>query len=87
MKRTPTLSFPRRWEFRMFVCGEALETTEAELRTLGAAAGVDFVLTRGESSAGGKYRTVRAECEVESLEQARELAAQMGDLPGVRFMV
>ncbi|MCI5779977.1 MAG: DUF493 domain-containing protein [Lentisphaeria bacterium] len=87
MTGSRALQFPRRWEFRLFVYAGALETTEAELRTLGAAAGVEFALTRGESSAGGKYRTVRAECGVESLEQARELAAKMGELPGVRFMV
>ena len=81
------LRFPCRWEFRLFVYGGAWDGVTSGVRDLDAAESAGFTLTEGEKSPGGKFRTLRVECAVPSLERARELAAKMAALPGVKFMV
>ena len=85
--RAEELKFPREWEFRLFAAGGAADEVRAALQTLDAEENAGFSVADGESSSGGKYRTLRVRCIVPSLERARELAGKMGRIPGVRFMV
>lgn len=81
------LKFPCEWEFRLFVTGGAVDEVKAALQTLDAEENAGFSVADGESSSGGKYRTLRVGCIVPSMERARELAGKMGRIPGIRFMV
>ena len=85
--RPKELTFPREWEFRLFVSGEKAESVRAELLKLDASERAGLTIRSGESSSGGKFVTIRVFCTVPSLERARELAARMGGFPGVKFMV
>ena len=87
MKPQQELTFPREWEFRLFVSGEREDAFRAELLKLDAAEQAGLTIRPGERSSGGKFVTIRIFCTVPSLERARELATRMGGLPGVKFMV
>ena len=81
------LKFPREWEFRLVVDCGAADEVKAALQTLDAEEKAGFSVADGESSSGGKYRTLRVGCIVPSMDRARELAGRLGRIPGVKFMV
>ncbi|MBE6355780.1 MAG: DUF493 domain-containing protein [Lentisphaerae bacterium] len=80
------IQFPCRWEFRLIVMAETVEKSRAEAS--GKVAGCkDLQITAGESSGGGKYCALRVACEVDSMVHAKELAAELSKVHGVRFML
>ena len=81
------IQFPCRWEFRLFAAMETLDKTKSAAAELGKSRGLDFEISVGESSASGKYTALRVACQVDSIEQARELAGALGKLEGVRFLL
>lgn len=88
MKETKKeIQFPCRWEFRLFAAMETLDKTQAAAIELGKSRNLDFEISIGESSASGKYTALRVACQVGSIEQARELAGELGKLEGVRFLL
>ena len=88
MKKTPAeIKFPCQWEFRLIVNGAESENVTAGIREVDSVEHAGFKIASGEASAGGKYCALRVSCEVDSLERARQLAARLSTLPGVKFMI
>ena len=80
------IQFPCRWEFRLIVMAETVDSSRA------LASGIvkeckDPQITAGESSGGGKYCALRVSCEVASKDHAKELAEKLAKVDGVRFML
>lgn len=80
------LQFPCRWEFRLIVMADSAEKSRA------LASGIvkeckEVQITTGECSGGGKYCALRISCKVTSMEHAKELAAELSKVDGVRFML
>jgi putative lipoic acid-binding regulatory protein len=88
MKPEPAeIKFPCVWEYRLIVNGSDAAVTEAAVKSLDMAENAGFTVVSGEASGGGKYRSLRISCTVDSLERARTLAGKLGGLPGVKFMI
>ncbi len=86
-KEQPEIKFPCTWEFRLIVNTPESESVIAGINALDAKENAGFKTLCGEASKGGKYSSLRISCEVDSLARAKDLAAALGALPGVKFMI
>ena len=86
-KKQKEIKFPCTWEFRLIVNAPESESVIAAIKSLDARENTGFKTIRGEASKGGKYSSLRVSCEVDSLAMAKDLAAALGALPGVKFMI
>ena len=86
-KDAPEIKFPCTWEFRLIVDSADVAAAEAGIAAVEAEEKPAFTVRRGEASAGKKYLALRLSCEVDSMERAKTLAAKLGALPGVKFMI
>ena len=80
------IQFPCKWEFRLIVMAETAEKSRA-LAAAVISSCAQAQVVAGESSGGGKYCALRVSCEVLSMDHARELAASLSKVDGVRFML
>ena len=81
------IKFPCRWEFRLIAMAESCEKTRASVAAIGTARKKELEVISGEASGGGKYQALRVACQVDSIEEARELAGMLGKAEGVRFLI
>lgn len=86
-KEQPEIKFPCPWEFRLIVNAAEVENVLAGIKDLDDRENAGFQTVSGEKSNGGKYASLRISCEVDSQTRARDLAAALGALPGVKFMI
>ncbi len=86
-KENAEIKFPCTWEFRLIVDAPETESVLASINSLDAREKCGFQTVSGEASKGGKYASLRISCVVDSRERAKELAAALGALPGVKFMI
>lgn len=77
------IKFPCRWEFRLITMAETCEKSRAGVSAISK----EFEIVPGEISGGGKYQALRVACQVCSIDEARELAAALGKVEGVRFLI
>lgn len=86
-KDAPEIKFPCIWEFRLIVNAPDAESVLAGIKELDSRENAGFSTVSGEVSNGGKYSSLRISCEVDSMTRAKTLAAALGALPGVKFMI
>ncbi len=81
------ITFPARWEYRLFVDAGLIEPARQEIGAILAEKDEHAELAAGESSSSGRYLALRARAEVRSREEAGELARKLSAVPGVKFIL
>jgi len=79
--------YPVRWEYRLFVDAELLESVRVVLGGMLAEQDARAELTDGEKSSSGKYLALRARAEVKSKAEAEALGRRLAAVPGVKFVL
>ena len=79
--------YPVRWEYRLFVDAELLESVRVVLGGMLAEQDARAELTDGEKSSSGKYLALRARAEVKSKAEAESLGRRLAAVPGVKFVL
>ena len=81
------VTYPARWEFRVFVEAGMLGSTREILGNILAEQDERAELVDGEKSASGKYLALRARAEVKSKIEAEALGRKLAVVPGVKFVL
>ncbi len=81
------ISYPARWEYRVFVEAGALEAARQLVGAILADQDERAELTDGEKSSSGRYLALRARAEVKSKAEAELLARKLAEVPGVKFVM
>ena len=81
------VTYPARWEYRVFVEAEMLAAAREILGNILAEQDGRAELTDGERSASGKYLALRARAEVKSKDEAEALGLKLKAVPGVKFVL
>ena len=79
--------YPVRWEYRLFVDAELLESVRVVLGGILAEQDARAELTDGEKSSSGKYLALRARAEGKSKAEAEALGRRLAAVPGVKFVL
>lgn len=79
--------YPTRWEYRVFVSADALETARTAVGYLLAEQDEHAELVDGEKSSSGKYLALRARAEVKNKAEAEALGRKLAQVPGVKFVL
>ena len=81
------ITYPARWEYRVFVEAEMLAAAREILGGILAEQDERAELTDGEKSSSGKYLALRARAEVKSKAEAEALGRKLKAVPGVKFVL
>ena len=81
------VTYPARWEYRVFVEADMLDAAREILGNILADQDERAELTDGERSASGKYLALRARAEVKSKAEAETLGRKLKAVPGVKFVL
>ncbi len=81
------ISYPARWEYRVFVEADMLEAARQFIGAILADQDERAELTDGEKSSSGRYLALRARAEVRSKDEAELLARKLAEVPGVKFVM
>ena len=81
------VTYPARWEYRIFVESGMLAAAREILGNLLAEQDERAELTDGERSSSGKYLALRARAEVKSKADAEALGQKLKAVPGVKFVL
>ena len=81
------ITYPARWEYRVFVETELLAAAREILGGILAEQDERAELTDGERSSSGKYLALRARAEVKSRDEAEALGRKLKAVPGVKFVL
>ena len=81
------VTYPARWEYRVFVEADMLAAAREILGGILAEQDERAELTDGERSSSGKYLALRARAEVKSKAEAETLGRKLKAVPGVKFVL
>ena len=81
------VTYPARWEYRVFVEAGMLAAAREILGDILAGQDDRAELTDGEKSSSGKYLALRARAEVKSKADAEALGRKLKAVPGVKFVL
>ena len=81
------ITYPVRWEYRVFVECDMLGAARELLDRILAEQDEHAELTDSERSSSGKYLARRARAEVKSKDEAEKLGHRLAAVPGVKFVL
>ena len=81
------ITYPARWEYRIFVESAMLEAARQIVGAILAEHDEHAELTDGDRSSSGKYLALRGRAEVKSKDEAEALGRKLAAVPGVKFVL